>query len=609
VLGFSRPVCSFLAKIVNPVPPSPFEPNAAEGAPPVIRSGVTAPPFPPKTQASSLITQKLANLQAKTAPAPTVLASMPTDLGELQTQLQEARQSIDQWTQAETAWNGQRRLFKIMTENVSDLIAAVDGNGNRVWNNAAYSNLLGYPTEELAGTHVLNEVDPDDKARAQTALDQAVQTGAAQQVEFRVRRKDGGWIDLKAGMVPVRDATGQVDTVVFVAHDVTEKKSLNDAVALASTQTTANSVIEGMAHDLDQIITGAVGSLSIAKNLNGAQNAVAIRLGEVERALQRARDVLEQLSSISGHADRASTRVSLEPVVQEAIHSVLRGTMVRAECLFPRRLPEVDIDVEAFSHALRNIITNSAQAMDKGVVRVNAEFLSQEQIARHAHLALKHGSYIHLLVQDQGHGMSEKTLAHAFEPYFTTRPGAQGLGLTTALSTMQRLGGTITAESTPGVGTIIHLYLPAIATPSQSGPAATSAVPGVAAKKRRILLMDDEQMILDIVSRMLSHLGYEVKTCQDGSQAIAAFTKAKNQGEPFDVVLMDLVIPNGVGGQDAVHTIRKIDPNAKVIASSGHLDHAAMKEHKKFGFVGVLEKPYKLERLQQVIQEVIETGA
>jgi len=128
-------------------------------------------------------------------------------------------------------------------------------------------------------------------------------------------------------------------------------------------------------------------------------------------------------------------------------------------------------------------------------------------------------------------------------------------------------------------------------------------------QKRRILLMDDEQMILDIVSRMLGHLGYEVTTCTDGSQAIAAFAKAKSQGEPFDVVMMDLVIPNGVGGQDAVHTIKKIDPGARVLASSGHLEHPVMLDHKKFGFNAVLEKPYKLEKLQQVIEAVVNDPA
>jgi CheY-like chemotaxis protein len=165
----------------------------------------------------------------------------------------------------------------------------------------------------------------------------------------------------------------------------------------------------------------------------------------------------------------------------------------------------------------------------------------------------------------------------------------------------------------------VSLYFP-VATDQSVAPTMTTRLDPIGVRnptrplpkatvKRRILLMDDEQMILDIVSRMLGHLGYEVATCTDGSQAIAAFAKAKSQNEPYEVVMMDLIIPNGVGGQDAVHTIKKIDPNARVIASSGHLEHPVMLDHKKFGFNAVLEKPYKLEKLQQVIEGVASAPA
>jgi CheY-like chemotaxis protein len=288
----------------------------------------------------------------------------------------------------------------------------------------------------------------------------------------------------------------------------------------------------------------------------------------------------------------------------------------------------VDVDKEAFAHAIRNIVTNSVQAMDKGVVRFSAENIPHTQFSYRPDLPLKVGDYICLHIQDQGHGITEKALPRVFEPYFTTRSGSQGLGLTTALSSIQRMGGTILIDSTPGVGTTVSLYLP-VATGAAAAPGTgplpeAHAKPGTAplpamhsapgslpkmGQKRRILLMDDEQMILDIVSRMLGHLGYEVTTCTDGSQAIAAFAKSKSHSEPFDVVMMDLVIPNGVGGQDAVHTIKKIDPGARVIASSGHLEHPVMLDHKKFGFNAVLEKPYKLEKLQQVIETVINAPA
>ncbi len=527
----------------------------------------------------------------------------------LRDELAECRRSLEEWARAETEWSGQRRLFKVMAESVTDVIVLVDHQGNRVWTNPAYTHLLGYEPEQLAGTFALSEVHPDDKDYAVQALMGAIEQGVTQQAEFRVQQKDGTWLHLLTETVPIVEPDGRVDSAVLMGHDITEKKQLEEALALASTQATAAGMVEGMARDFDQILTNAAGNLAIAKNLNGPTNAVAVRLNEIERALQRARDLIEQMFSVSSHSDQPRVRTSIEPVVQEAVNETVKGTMVRAEYSFNRKLPDLELDVDAFSHAVRNIISNAVQSMDKGVIRVSADFIGQEQFKQNLEIPLKPGNYVRLRIQDQGHGIPEKILPRVFEPYFTTRQGSQGLGLTTALSAIQRLGGTITMESTPTVGTTVSVFVPAahapLSSPTTSG---TTSLPKLMEKKR-ILLMDDEQMILDIVSRMLTHLGYDVKTCTDGSQAIAAFAKAKSNAQMFDVVLMDLIIPNGVGGQDAVHTIIKIDPNAKVIASSGHLDHPVMLDHKKYGFAAVLEKPYKLEKLQQVIEAVIGMSA
>jgi PAS domain S-box-containing protein len=571
------------------------------------------------------------NPSLKTIPLPRIKPFSPSneaadEIQKLREELAECRRGLEAWTQAEADWSRQRRLFKVMTENVSDLIVLMDRQGHRVWNNPAYSHLMGYEPEELAGTYALLEVDPEDQPRATEALDKALTEGTSQEVEFRVQQKHGSWIHLQTEMVPIIETDGQVSSIVLMGHDITEKKHLSEALAMASTQATAAGMAEGMARDFDQVLTNVFGNLTIAKNLNGPHNAIAVRLNEMERSLQRARDLIEQMFSISAGSDQPKVRVKVEAIVQEAVASVLRGTMIRAEYLFPRALPELEIDVEAFSHAVRNIMTNCVEAMDKGVVRVSADTVSQEQLSHRPDIPLKAGNYVCLKFRDQGHGITEKALPRVFEPYFTTRQGSQGLGLTTALSSIQRMGGTILMESTPSVGTTVSIFVPiahgfSSSTASSSGPGvsstsslvsptatSTGALPKPRDKKR-ILLMDDEQMILDIVSRMLGHLGYEVTTCTDGSQAIAAFAKAKSHAEFFDVVVMDLVIPNGVGGQDAVHTIRKIDPNAKVIASSGHLDHPVMIDHSKFGFTASLEKPYKLEKLQQVIEAVINAGA
>lgn len=526
----------------------------------------------------------------------------------LQEEVAECRSSLSQWIEAETTWINQRRLFKVMTENVSDLIVLMDGEGRRVWNNPAYGHALGYSSEEIAETSAFNEVHPDDRTRATEAFDYVLTHKTNRQAEYRVQQKGGGWLYLQTEIVPILASDSRIESLVLMAHDVTQVKKLEEALALASKHTSGAGMVEKMAHDFDQILTTAFGNLTIARNLNGPNNAVGVRLNEIERSLQRARDLIEQMFSLSAKGEQEKTTAAIEPLVHEAVSSVLRGTFVRAEYMFARGLPDLELDVEGFNHAVRNLVTNSLQAMDKGVIRITGDFVSREQLRQRSEISLKPGDYVCLRIQDQGHGMTEKAQLHAFEPYFTTRPGAQGLGLITAIAAIERMGGTILLDSTPSIGTTAYLYLP---TP-QASAARGKGRPGTVAlpkpgEKRRVLLMDDEQMILDIVSRMLIHLGYDVVICTDGSQAIAAFSKAKSAGKPFDAVLMDLVIPNGVGGQDAVHTIRKIDPTAKVIASSGHLEHPVMIDHKKFGFSAVLEKPYKLERLQQVIDAVIDS--
>ena len=185
------------------------------------------------------------------------------ELGKLQEELAECHESLQQWTLAEAEWSRQRRLFKVMTENVSDLIVLVDRQGHRVWNNPAYSHALGYTTEELAGLYALSEVHPDDKGRATDAFNQALEHGTSQQAEYRMQQKDGAWVHLQTEVVPILNTEGEIDSIVLLAHDITEQKNLNEALAMASTQVSAAGMAEGMARDFDQILTNVQGNLTI----------------------------------------------------------------------------------------------------------------------------------------------------------------------------------------------------------------------------------------------------------------------------------------------------------------------------------------------------------
>ena len=547
-------------------------------------------------------------------------SSAPSDNNELQglrEELAQTRRHLEEGTPAE--WSRERHFFQLMSDNVSDLIVLLDHQGHRTWNNPAYSRVLGYPPEDLKGTYALAEVHPDDQARATEALNQTIQHASTQQVEYRLRQKDGGWVHLQTETIPILDSNGHVESILLLAVDKTEIKKLSEALALASTEANAASLIEGMARDFDQILTNIFGNLTIAKNLNGPHNAVAVRLHEIERSLQRARDLIEQVFSITPEQSQPKVQVALEPLVQEVANAVLRGTMIRAEYVFPRNLPDIEIDKEALSHAIRNIVTNSLEAMDNGVVRFSAEKIPHAQFsyrpdpaaqARRLHLPPHPGSG----TRHPGKGAPAhlRPLLHHAQRFPWTRAHhrplldpAHGRHDPYRLHFRCRHHRFRSISRSPPASLFALVRFPVR---HRHHPAERPALPGWGARATRAQTADS------VNGRRTDDSRY----CQPDARApwlrrhhlhgrLAGhrhtFAKAKSQSEPFDLVMMDLVVSQRRRrSQDAVHTIKKIDPEAKILASSGHLEHPVMLDHKKFGFNAVLEKPYKLEKLQQAVR-------
>jgi PAS domain S-box-containing protein len=526
---------------------------------------------------------------------------------QLRHQLIEYKRVNDLWAEAEAEWKRNKRLFRIMTENVEDLIAIIDRQGHRIWNNPAYSKVLGYTPEELQGSYSMVEIHPDDQATVMNAFYMTLQQGVGQRIEYRMQHKSGHWITLESQSAPVLDATGQVECIVLVARDITHRRQAEQELIKAKNLQSAATLATGVANEFNDIITAILGHVAVAKKLNGTgYNALATRLNEIEQNVQRARDVTERLRSFALGDEGPRKELDLREVISDSANRSVRNTLARTQLHLNKALWKVKAEPTALGQVFFNVIQNAALSMrNGGVVQIIGEnFVARVGETRNR-AALPPGRYSQILVRDQGCGMTEKTLMRAFEPYFTTREGAKGLGLTTALATIQNLGGALVLESTLGVGTEATLYLPAVDDEKVSRSVATTETQWIAASsKPRVLLMDDEQMILDLVAKMLEHLGFEVKTAKDGAQAIAAYTKGRSAGFLYDIVIMDLVVPNGVGGVDAVHTLRKINPNIKVIASTGHLDHPAVQNPEKYGFIAVLEKPYKLDKLSQVLDAV-----
>jgi CheY-like chemotaxis protein len=262
----------------------------------------------------------------------------------------------------------------------------------------------------------------------------------------------------------------------------------------------------------------------------------------------------------------------------------------------------VEADEGQVSQVLNNLIINAAHAMhDGGTVQVYCGnvFVAQDD------LSLTKGKYILISIMDHGLGISKEHLSKIFDPYFTTKQKGSGLGLSTSYSIVKNHGGHITVESDKGIGTTFQVYLPA----SGNGkPLPRSEEERVVEGKGKILVMDDEETVRDVARNMLECLGYSVTLAKEGTEAIAIYQMAMASGEPFDSVLMDLTIPGGMGGMEAVKRISEIDSKVKAIVCSGYSNDTIMANYRTFGFCGVIPKPYSLEQLSGTISDVLSTS-
>jgi two-component system cell cycle sensor histidine kinase/response regulator CckA len=290
--------------------------------------------------------------------------------------------------------------------------------------------------------------------------------------------------------------------------------------------------------------------------------------------------------------------VALAELLPAAVAFALQGANVRSDLQIAAALWPVEADPGQLQQAIHNVVLNAAQAMPAGgTVDVRAE---NAQFRAHQSLSLPEGRYVHLTVQDYGEGIPPHELPHIFEPYFTTKPGGHGLGLATAYSIVTKHDGAITVDSAVGVGTTVSIYLPASAYPVP--PVLESpALP----RSGRILVMDDEAMIQELLREILTSLGYAVECVGDGTAAVAAYQQAQAAGQAFAAVILDLTIPGQMGGVETLVRLQALDPQVCAIVSSGYAQDPVLAHFAQYGFRAVIAKPYTVEGLHAVLQRVL----
>ena len=413
-------------------------------------------------------------------------------------------------------------------------------------------------------------------------------------------KRDGTGCQVEGCCIPIHAADSALIGTVLVVRDVTERERLEQELARASKLESVGLLAGGIAHDFNNILTVIMGNVTLAL-LDASELAkVEYYLRETERAAIRARDLTQQLLTFAKGGEPIRAAVHLPDVIREVAEFALHGSRVKCEYDFAPDLWLADADKGQIGQVVQNLVLNSVQAMPEGgIIRIRVANEAPAGVSRAPFTA---GDFVRITVADTGTGIRAEHLGKIFDPYFTTKQQGSGLGLATVYSIVKKHLGHIEVESALGRGTTFHIWLPALRAQQlefAESRAATAPLQG------RVLLMDDEETIREMARFLLGRLGFEVAVADDGRAAVRQFAQAREAGRPFDLVVMDLTVPGGMGGQEALAELRKIDPAVKAIVSSGYSSDPVLANHRKYGFSGVVAKPYQLDELTRVLREVL----
>jgi len=505
---------------------------------------------------------------------------------------------------AEEALRDSEERYRAIVENSYDLIFETTPSGTCLYLSPNCRHVLGYQVNELLGKSFFDFVHPDERENLANEFEQKVKILESGEMVCRLRHYEEEWRWFESHTRPFRTTTGSI-LVVIDARDITERKRAEDERVRATKLESVGVLAGGIAHDFNNILTSVFANVGLSKMLASKQQApadasIVERLAAAEKACLRARDLTKQLLTFAKGGAPIKNVASISTFITDTVEFALRGSNVRCELHLPQDLWTVEVDEGQMSQVIQNLIINADQAMPNGgVITVQAR---NTQIKQTTNLPVTPGRYVVVTIKDQGVGISSEYVSKIFDPYFTTKQKGSGLGLATTYSIMKRHDGHITVSSEVGVGTTFLLYIPAaqtMAIESQEEEEALIAGAG------RILIMDDEIEIRDILGKMLQHLGYEVTYANEGNDAIRHYQNAQHHHNPFVLAIIDLTIPGGMGGRETVRRLKEIDPNVLAVVSSGYCNDPVLANPENFGFKGVIAKPYNLLDLSKVLSQIL----
>lgn len=507
---------------------------------------------------------------------------------------------ITEQRRMEEVLRASEQRFRSFVENANDVVFVLTPSGIFSYVSPQWKEAFGYELSETVGKPFVPFVHPDDVPGCAAFLATVMETGEKQRgVEYRVLCKDGTWKCYTANGACITDQDGS-PLFIGIGRDITEQKLVQKELLKAQKLETISTLAAGIAHNFNNVLTGVIGYISFARKHLKDHDKVAPLLEAAENSSFRAARLARQLLTFSKGGVPFMSLVSAEKLVQESLSLFLSGSTIKG-IIDNRATQTVNVDCDQINQAFNNIVLNSIHSMPNGgILTVHIEDIRLEQ--NNIYL-LKPGNYVKILFEDSGSGIVKEHLTKVFDPYFTTRAEGTGLGLSTTQSIIAKHHGYIDVVSEVNQGTVVTVMLPSSREePSDSGEETEKTVRGPAGIP--VLIMDDGEDIRELFSISLDDLGYQVQTCCNGEEAVEIYKNCWKAGRTLPVVVLDLLVPGGMGGNEAAKRILSIDQHARLIVSSGYSNDPIMENYATYGFCAALSKPYTTNTLVQVIQQV-----
>ncbi len=519
---------------------------------------------------------------------------------EIEEELRDHRFHLEELVRNRTAeLSESEEKYRTLVEHSHDGIYIYAGGGFLFVNNRM-CDITGYTKVELSGMNFLELAHPEDRERIRE-YELLRESGAKVPSVFQVRimKKDGieRYIEFSAKGITYHGKYA----VLGVGRDITALKLFDEEQSKMDKLESLGVLAGGIAHDFNNFLAAIIGNISLARLMVEPGSNIYEILTSSEHAASQASALTRQLLTFSKGGEPVKDLVSITTLLQESCNFILSGSNVTAEFNFPEDLRLINADPGQITQAINNIILNANQAMPEGGrILISAENI---KISDNSTIPLKKDSYIRIQIKDEGIGIPEEQLTIIFDPFFSTKQLGTGLGLSTAYSIIHKHHGHILVESGINSGSTFIIYLPSV---TEKMEKKQMEIDFLTAGEGKILIMDDKEIIRDTMEAILIRLGYEVECAVNGREAIEKYSNSMKNGNSFNAVILDLTIPNGMGGEETVKELLSIDPDIRAIVSSGYSTNPVMSNYETYGFRGVILKPYSISQIAYLLQEVID---